>query len=504
MISSMKTQLLDSDLELENASLKDQLRHALEQINWLKQQLFGKKSERFVGDPKEQYFPGFEDLIQPEIPPPEEKIHVPAHEKRKAKNTPINTISYPEDLPVEEVILDLSAEKKIDPITGVPLICIGEDVTIKLGKKAASYFLKKIIRKKYATVGQPDEGIKTAELPDSIISRCAVDESVIADVITKKFCDHLPLYRQSEMMLRDQIKISRQTLCSYVVQCGKALKPLCDLLEKEIKASGNIFVDETPVDMLAPGTGKTTQGYMVVMAGGESLNPALRIYKFFTSRKHKGFEELFEGYSGVFHSDKYGAYEKEAKHAEKTWCPCMAHVRRKYFEAEGAPDFREDVLKGIQDLFQIEEDAKELSPEDRVRMRKDRAIPILESLIEKNKQFLTKRLLPKSKLSAAIGYFLSLVPYLKNYIEHPYARLDNNVAERALKLVVIGRKNWLFVGNEGGGESSAVLYSLSQSCRALGINPYEYFEDVLRRIQGHPFHKLAELLPHQWKKRDNS
>jgi hypothetical protein len=240
---------------------------------------------------------------------------------------------------------------------------------------------------------------------------------------------------------------------------------------------------------------------MVTLVGGASLNPALRIYQFFTSRKHEGFEKLFTGYKGIFHSDKYGAYEKEAKKDGKVWCPCYAHIRRKYIEAEaGDLKFREEVLLDLQKLFEIEEKGKTLLPKERILLRKQEAEPVIDDLIRKNKERLAKGLLPKSKLAGAIGYFIRLMPYLKNYIEHPYARLDNNVAERALKLVVIGRKNWLFIGSEGGGEAAAIIYSLAQTCRALQINPYDYFDDVLRRIQAHPYSKLQDLLPHHWKK----
>ena len=486
-------------LRQQNAQLMQNIKLLQEQLEWLKKQLFGKKSERFVDEnPNVLYLPGFShEQDPPEVP--EEKIFIPSHEKRKAKSTPINTVSFPEDLPVDEQVIDLPEEKKIDLETGEVLVCIGEDISTRLAKKPASYFLKRRIVKKYALSGHPEKGVTTADIPDGIVSRCAVDESIIADVLTKKFCDHLPLYRQAEMMLRDQIKISRQTLASYVTQSAKALKPLYDLLEKEVKDSGNIFVDETPVDVLAPGTGKTAQGYMVTMVGGQSLNPHLRVYKFFTSRKHEGFQKLFDGYCGVFHSDKYGAYEKEAKSTEKIWAPCWAHIRRKYFEAGGDSEFRKEVLLNIQELFLIEEEMKTSSSENRLLARQEKSVPIIDKLIEMNKRHLQEKLLPRSKLSGAIGYFLSLIPYLKNYIAYPNARLDNNVAERALKLVVIGRKNWMFVGSEGGGEAAAIIYSLAQSCRALAINPYDYFEDILRRIQSHPYNKLSELLPHNWK-----
>lgn len=480
------------------AQLTETSKLLAQQVEWLKKQLFGRKSERFV-DQDQPDLPGFE-AEQQKVE--EEKITVPTHEKRKAKSTPFNQITYPEDLPVEREVLDLSEEEKIDAETGKPLVYIGEEVTRKLAKRAASYFVKEIARKKYAVQGKAEEGIKAPELPDTLINRCAVDEGFLADIIVGKFCDHLPLYRQSEMLTRGHIYISRQTLSSYVSKIGHALTPLYNLLEEEIKVSGNLFIDETPVDVLAPGTGKTRQGYMTVMAGGSSLDPPLRIYRFFPDRKHEHFAELFGSYKGVFHSDKYEAYAKQAKDPDKVWCPCYSHIRRKYFEAEGGDaTFREEVLSDIRKLFAIEERYKQAGPEERVKARIQEAGPIIDELVRKNKAKLQDgRLLPKSKLAGAIGYFLGLVPYLKNYLHHPYARLDNNVAERALKLVVIGRKNWLFVGGEGGGNASAVIYSLAQTCRALKINPREYFEDLFRRFQGHPYSRLSELLPHNWKR----
>jgi len=485
-------------LKQEVLSLKAQLTRMQEQLSYFQKILFGKKSEKFISNDAQPLFPGFEALLQSnELPT--EKIAVKSHEKQKVSKSPINTITFPEDLPVERIELDVSEKEKIDPETNKPLVCIGEDISRKLAKKPASYFIKEYVRKKYARAGNAEEGVTTAPLPDSIITRCSVDESILTDVITKKFCDHLPLYRQAEMMLRDGIKISRQTLSTYVSQIGKTLLPLYQLLEEEIKASGNIFVDETPVDILAPGTGKTKQGYMMVIAGGLSLNPALRVYKFLETRKHNAFANFFKGYVGIYHSDKYGAYEKEAKSPDKTWAPCYAHIRRKYVESETDPQFRDEILLELQKLFLIEDKVKESSPEERLCIRQEEAGPIIDLLIHKNKERLKLSLLPKSKIALAIGYFLGLVPYLKNYLKHPYSRPDNNVAERALKLVVIGRKNWMFVGSEGGGEASAVIYSLAQNCRALGINPHNYFEDILRRIQSHPYKKLSTLLPHNWK-----
>lgn len=490
-------------LQNENKKLHEIVSLLQEQIKGMQKKLFGKQSERFVDHQPE--FPGFEAITTPHQDveeAPSDTIDVPAHKKRKAKKTPKNTITYPDNLPVEREVIDLPEEEKIDVKTGVALVCIGEEITRRLAKKTAHFVIKEIVRKKYAIPSNPDAGIKTAELPDSLLDRCPVHESFLADIIVAKYCDHLPLYRQAERLTRDDIFISRQTLSSYVGKIGHILLPLYNLLQDEIISSGNIFIDETPVDVLSPGKGKTSQGYMTVIAGGPSLDPALRVYRFFPDRKHAHFEELLKNYKGVFHSDDYGAYEKIAKQKDVIWAPCLAHIRRRFFDAEaGDKAFRQEVLKDLQELFTIEQHAQGLLPDERIKMRREQSEPLLEALIEKNKRKLYEgSLLPKYKLTSAIKYLLRLSPYMKNFLDHPFARIDNNVSERALKHVVIGRKNWLFVGSEDGGESSAVLYSFAQTCRALKINPHEYFEDLFLRFQGHPASRLKELLPHNWRK----
>jgi len=180
-------------------------------------------------------------------------------------------------------------------------------------------------------------------------------------------------------------------------------------------------------------------------------------------------------------------------------------VRRKFFEAEsGDPKFRKWVLRQIRYLFMFERVAWERSEEERLRIRREKKVPIINGLIKAVKEKLVEgKLLPKSKFRDALGYFCGLIPFLKNYTKDPWARLDNNVAERAVRPLAIGRKNWLFVGSPQGGESAATLLSLVQTCRALGGNPREYLEDILRRLMSHPFNKLEELLPDNWAKAKN-
>lgn len=255
-----------------------------------------------------------------------------------------------------------------------------------------------------------------------------------------------------------------------------------------------------------PGTGKTHQGYMWVIAGGREKDPPNRVYYFKTDRKHCNAVDLIGDYSGILHSDKYGAYEKLAAGKKIKWCPCWSHIRRKFFEAEtGDLAFRNWCLMKIRHLFMLERVAWNRSPEERLSIRIEKEMPIIDELIKRVKEkLLNGKILPKSKLKEALGYFFSLVPYLKNYTTDPWARIDNNVAEKAIRPLAIGRKNWMFVGSEEGGIAAGVFFSLVQTCRAHKINPWEYFDDILRRIMGHPHNRLHELLPENWVKSKNS
>jgi hypothetical protein len=210
--------------------------------------------------------------------------------------------------------------------------------------------------------------------------------------------------------------------------------------------------------------------------------------------------QMLQGYDGVLHSDKYGAYETLAQKKQIVWCPCWAHIRRKFFEAEGGdPKFREWVLSRIQQLFEMEEAAWAAAPDERLKIRQTQETLLIDELIDKIKPKLHDgKVLPKSKLREALGYFCSLIPYMKNYTLHSNARLDNNVAERAIRPLAIGRKNWLFFGSREGGDAAAVLLSLVQTCRGLQVNPREYLEDLFRRFMGHPANRLEELLPDRW------
>lgn len=469
-----------------------------EQIAWLKRQMFGKKSERVVdANPEQLQLDGFESAKQEKV----QTQTIPAHERKKRTSTGEDAIKLPEELPVETTVIDIPEEEKICKESGIALQKIGEEISHKLAYRPASYFLKRIVRPKYAHPSQEERGVITASMPDSLLPKCRADESLLADIITRKFVDHLPLYRIAEGLSRDGIGISRRLLSQWVVAAGNALKPLYHAMRKQILQSERLHIDESPVDIFD--NPKVRLGYMWVLVGGVGADPPYRFYDFYESRKHEYAEKILGSYSGIIHSDKYGAYETYIRKNGNVWCPCWAHIRRKFYEAEmGDANLRSLVLEQIQQLFAIEETAWTLSPIERLELRQAQAVPVIDALIDRIKRRRTEGIiLPKSKFKEALGYFCSLIPHLKNYTKHASARLDNNPAERAVRPLAIGRKNWLFLGSIESGEAAATLLSLTQTCRALNINPRTYLEDVCRRIMGHSANQLHELLPDEWLKR---
>jgi transposase len=499
-------QKLDQEtLQNENAKLRhvisqrdEKIIHLEEQLNWFKRQLFGKKSERDLShlDSCQLELEGFESIDKTD---PQTKT-VAAHTRRKPENKGKDSIILPKDLPVETILIDLPEEQKICQETGAPLVKIGEETTCKLSYKPGSFYLKQIIRPKYAHLAKEEKGILIAEPPETLLPKCRADESFLAFILTKKFADHLPLYRICEGLQRHSITISRKLLSQWVVRCGMALIPLYEEMKKHILQSKSVYIDETPVKIFEKV--KCETGYMWVIVGGAESNPPYRLYDFRDNRCHHNVPDILANYQGNLHSDKYGGYEKLGQQKLLNWCPCFAHIRRKFFEAEvGDQIFRQWVLRKIKYLFMLEKVAWARSPEERLQIRWEKEIPILDELITKVKEKLSdRRILPKSKLRGAIGYFCGLIPYLKNYTKSAWARLDNNVAERAIRPIAIGRKNWLFFGSVEGGQAGGVILSLVQTCRGLGINPEEYLEDVMRRIMGHSAQKLSELLPDEWRK----
>jgi transposase len=337
-IESLEKELIEQ--RAENLYLK-------EQNAWMLRQIFGRKSERIVEVNREQLkFDGFEIVGQQKA----ETQTIPAHERKKRTSTGEDTIKLPDDLPVETIVIDIPEEEKVCKETDVPLQKIGEAVSHKLAVRPGSYFLKRIVRPKYAYPKQEEKGVITAPMPDSILPKCRADESLLADIITRKFVDHLPLYRIAEGLCRDDIVISRRLLSQWVVAVGVALRPLYNAMKEQILQGKSLHIDESPEDLFE--SPKLRQGYMWVLVGGVGADPPYRLYDFYENRKHENAAKVLGSYSGIIHSNKYGAYETHIRKNGNVWCPCWAHIRRKFFEAEmGDAILPTWVLEQIQQLF---------------------------------------------------------------------------------------------------------------------------------------------------------
>jgi transposase len=493
----------------ETLRLMELLKKSHEEISWLKEQIatlnrmiFGPQKIKPVGgDPAQMYFPGFNpnDATTPAAPTASQPVTT-TYTRKKPVRSGINGLQIPEDCPVERTIIDLSEDQKVDPETGESLMKIGEVVTRRLAYRPGSFFVKETVRYKYASMSREESGVAISAVPDSIIPKSRADESLLAEIITRKYADHLPLYRLEEIFSRDGVHISRQLMSQWIIRLGMIFSPLYKLMWARILASGNVFIDETPVKLQVQGKGKLQTGFMWVLVGGLGPNPPYRIFRFFNNRAHEHAREMVKGFSGSLHSDKLEVYQKLGQSPNIIWHPCWEHAKRKFQEMiAGDLEFRDWIVAKIQLLALLEREAWEMDEVERLIFRKARESPIIDEIIKAVTDKVQNGFyLPKSKYREALYYIYGLIPFLKNYLDRPYARMDNNTAERAIRPLAIGRKNWLFVGSEDGGEASATLFSLVQTCRGLGINPNDYLEDIMLRFLDHPINKLEELLPDNW------
>ena len=479
-----------SKLESENERLK-------QRINWLEKALFGPRSERQTELDENQQ--EFEDLLNElddlSMELDEKQIEVSSHKKSGKKKSLKDLI--PDDLPEEEIILDLAEEEKEG------LVKIGEERSRKLAKKPASYYVKVYVRPKYAVKNDPSAGISISDLPDFAIPGSQFDESFIADVGINKYSWHLTLFRLEEKARNEGIPVSRQTLCNLLMRAAGVLKPIYEELKRQILARGIIFTDDTPVKLQTKGKGKKgliTGRIWVYVAGGKG--PPMKVFEFTPDRRKIRPKEFLGDYKGYIHADAYKGYDDLFNQEHIHECACWMHVRRKFIEAEdGSPEFRKTILRLIRNLYRYERLGRKLNPEKRLELRQSKVKFVIEEIFDtiegqlKNGAYM----LPKSNIAKAINYTLNLKEALQTFLQNPMLQPDNGESERAIRPMCIGRRNWLFVGSKNGGETTAVWASIIQTCRANEVDPFEYVTYALRKINGHPANKIEELLPHNFK-----
>ena len=501
----IKLNKMNAELLQENMELKQATEHLKQQLEWLKRQLFGQKSERFIEENPDQMVLGLnvEDMKEASG-----TVEVPAHLKRKpAKGKDKFRLDLPDDIPVEEVIHELPEKKRICPATGKEMVEIGREYVDKLAVRQEQYFLKRHTYIKYAVPNEPLSKVLQAPAPPCIIEGSKFDVSFMVHAVIAKFAFHMPLNRIQEKMAMEKIKISRQTLSSLLMNLGDKIVPLHNLMKKHLFESGVIFTDDTPVKMLVKGMGKAVKGRMWIYLGGKPNAPPYHIYDFTGDWSHRHPMNFLKDYKGYFHSDAYEAYEKmDTQRTDVHWAACWAHARREFEKSVKFTncEFSRKILRKMRNLFRYERVAWNRKPEGRLTIRQDKEKDIAEEIFDMLRNELNaSNLLPSSQKYKAVCYMLSRKKNFMLYLDNSDLRMDNNPAERALRKICLGKKNWMFVGSLKAGDSAAALFSLVQTCRAMKINPREYLEDIFTRLMDHPAKKLDELLPDQWLKAKN-
>ena len=405
----------------------------------------------------------------------------------------------PENLPVVEQIIE--PQEVIDEPERWRLI--GQEVSEQLDYEPARFLRRRIIRKKYVHVSDPDRAPILAALPEKLLERGVAGPGLLAHILVSKYADHLPLYRQEQIFAqRHRINLPRVTLARWAELCADWLQPIYEQIRTGVMAGGYAQVDETPVAYLAPGNGQTKQGYLwtVCRPGGDVF------YRWETSRAAECLERLVpREFKGVLQSDGYSAYGAFIKtRGGIELAGCWAHVRRKFHEAmEQSPRPSGWIMRQIQHLYRIESALREskVGPQLREAVRSHQSRPILERIKKALLVFkASRRHLPQSLLGQAIDYALGQWTTLEVFLREGKVEIDNNLVENAIRPTAIGKKNWLFMGEAGAGQRGAIIYTLIETCRKRSIDPYAYLRDVLMRLPTLKNSQISEVTPAAWSK----
>ncbi|MEM8800923.1 MAG: IS66 family transposase [Pseudomonadota bacterium] len=381
---------------------------------------------------------------------------------------------------------------------GGKLKTLGEDVTEELEYVPGRFVVNRIVRPRKACSGC--EAIMQSPLPSRPIERGRPGPGLLAHVLVSKYADHLPLYRQSQIYAREGIDLDRSTMADWVGRSTALLEPLADEIGRIVRRGNALFADDTPVKMLAPGNKKTKTARVWTYVRDErpwsGSSPPCAWYQFTIDRKGEHPVSHLAGYKSWVHADGYSGFNGLFGEDKAHEMACMAHVRRKFVDvfASQGNAIAEEAIRRIAELYPIEKEIRGMAPEDRAAIRQARAKPIFDGLEEWLQTQLPK-ISGKSPLAQAIRYALGRMPKARPYLEHGHLELDNNTAERAVKPVAIGRKNWMFSGSEGGGKAMAIAYTLIETAKLNCVDPQAWLTWVLGQIADHKITRLDELLP---------
>ena len=464
------------------------------QLFWYKNHVFGRRSEKldpnqpWLFKPRAQSPPHASDAPLPPFtkPTPKQEPAQSAHKGRKP---------LPAHLPRQRIEHHPSEQALTCGQCGNTKQPIGEEITEQLDYHPSSFFVRQHVRVKYACKACQD-GVVIADLPAMPIEKGRPGEGLLAHVLTSKYADHLPLHRLEGIFQRHQVDISRATLCDWVGDCADLLKPIVLEMKRQILLGPMISTDDTPVRAQGEG-GACRKVYLYVY-----ISPAHHVvFDYATGHGRDGPMAFLGVYNGYVQADAHPSYDMFFTMGKATEVGCWGHARRPFYDArEEDPVRSAQMLSKIHILYEIEREAKDrqLAPDAIRDLRQQQAKPVLLEI----KALLHRwapEVLPKGAISKAIGYAKNQWVALNRYVEDGILSIDNNLSERTLRMVAVGRNNWLFFGADSGGERAAIIYSLVASCKLCKIDPFAYFRDVLGRINTHPASRIIELTPPHWK-----
>lgn len=489
-----------SELEQERDKLQTELlslqtKHQLtkEELDWLKRQIYGRKSERFIGMDAGQLTLELEEMVEAMRQEESEEINYTRKKAAKEEKQGHGRMPIPGHLRREEIIIEPEnvpeGSKKI-----------GEEVTETMEYKKAEIYVRKFVRPKYAL---PEEaGVTIGNLPSLPIPKGNAGPSLLSHILVGKYVDHLPLYRQQQQFKRLGVELSDRTIGGWVTASCDLLIPLYEQLMANVQQSDYIQADETPIKVLDKDKkGDTHKGYFWVYYSPMTKTVCFQYRK---GRGRAGPKEFMKDFKGAIQADGWQVYDKFEKHKGISLLGCMAHARRKFEEATDNDKSRaEHVLTEMQKLYHIERKARKegLTLEPRKSLRDQESKPVMDDLkswLMENAPESTSKVLPQSKIGKAISYTLGMWHRLQRYLDDGRYEIDNNWVENSIRPVALGRKNYLFAGSHDAAQRSAMIYSLLATCKKNEIEPSEYLSDVLTRIQDHPINKIDDLLPGNW------
>jgi transposase len=492
-------------LREEAEDLRRQVAQLKEQVDFYTQRLFGRRSERFENPDQTDLF----DEILPATdlsPPPEVKGEEEApcdfeevsYTRRRAR--PRGPKPLPPHLPRDRVEIDPPEAERVCSCCQNPMERVGEKITEELTVKPPEFRVRQLVQGEWQCGKGCMNRSVSAPLPPRPIENGRPSASLLAFIIASKYADHLPLYRQSQIFKRSEIELGRSTMNEWLGHIAELLRPLVEAMKRRLLMFRFLQSDDTRVQVLDRGVkGKSRRYYLWAYThpGGEV------VYELTESHAGKWPRAFLEGWEGHLQCDGHASYNDLFRAPGRILhIGCLAHIRRKLFEARvSAPGRVDAILALIRSLYAIEREADEagIRGEALVELRRERALPLLGDLETKLNE-LASRTTPQSRLGRAVKYALGQWSDFCRYVEVAEARIDNNYCENAMRPIALNRKNSLFLGSsEGGGQRAEVFFSLVQSCRQLGIDPFAYLSDVIDRVSTHPQSRIDELTPLGWR-----